>query len=132
LYEVNQIFMHTDTGKNIGRSSVCSRHQAHASSAHFGDKFQRTSDDLTAQCEILLTATFESATSGPAEFLGRNAERGTIQAGKRADLVLLDANPLDDIRNTQKIRAVVLNGKLLPRNDLDGVLAGVERFAAKH
>ena len=52
--------------------------------------------------------------------------------GKRADLVLLDANPLDDIRNTQKIEAVIVNGGLLERAELDALLAGVEKFAAAH
>src|SRR3974390_195792 len=74
----------------------------------------------------------QAATTKPAEFLGRRAEQGTIDAGKRADLVLLDADPLADIRNTQKIRAVIVNGKLLDRGELDRVLAGVERYAAMH
>jgi N-acetylglucosamine-6-phosphate deacetylase len=74
----------------------------------------------------------QAATSKPAEFLGRSAGQGTIQVGKRADLVLLDGDPLVDIRNTQKIRAVVVNGKLLDRSELDRLLAGVERFAKTH
>jgi len=74
----------------------------------------------------------QAATSKPAEFLGRSAEQGTIEAGKRADLVLLEANPLEDIRNTQTIAAVFINGKFLSRGDLDGLLASVERFAASH
>lgn len=43
-----------------------------------------------------------------------------------ADLVLLDANPLDDIANTQRVRAVVLNGRYLDRNDLDNLLANAD------
>jgi imidazolonepropionase-like amidohydrolase len=74
----------------------------------------------------------QSATAKPAEFLGRLAEQGTIAPGKRADLVLLDANPLDDIRNTQKIDAVIVNGKLLNRGDLGALLAKVAGFAASH
>jgi len=74
----------------------------------------------------------QAATLKPAEFLGRSAEQGTIQTGKRADLVLLDANPLEDIRNTQSIRAVVVKGTLLDRGELDKLLTSVERFAAKH
>jgi hypothetical protein len=74
----------------------------------------------------------QAATAKPAEFLGRLAEQGTIAPGKRADLVLLDANPLDDIRNTQKIDAVIVNGKLLNRGDLDALLAKVAGFAASH
>jgi len=44
-------------------------------------------------------------------------------------LVLLDANPLDDIRNTQKIAAVIVNGRYFSRMDLDKMLAGVEAAA---
>lgn len=74
----------------------------------------------------------QAATVKPAEFLGRAAQQGTIAAGKRADLVLLDANPMDDIRNTEKIDAVIVNGKLLGREDLDALLAKVAVFAASH
>ena len=74
----------------------------------------------------------QAATIKPAEFLGRSSEQGSIEVGKRADLVLLDASPLAGIRNTEKIRAVILNGKLLDRNELDKLLASVEQFAATH
>ena len=74
----------------------------------------------------------QAATSGPAEFLDLTTQQGTITPGKRADLLLLDANPLDDIHNTQKIRAVILNGKLLDRAALDGILKSTEQFAATH
>jgi len=74
----------------------------------------------------------QAATLKPAEFLGRSAEQGTIQAGKRADLVLLDASPLTDIRNTERIQAVICGGKLLDRGQLDAMLAGVENFAKTH
>jgi imidazolonepropionase-like amidohydrolase len=48
---------------------------------------------------------------------------GTVQIGKTADLVLLEADPLADIRNTRKIAAVVVRGKLFTRSDLNGLLA---------
>ncbi len=51
---------------------------------------------------------------------------GSIGPGKLADLVLLDANPLGDIRNTQRIRAVVADGRLYRRADLDRLLGGVK------
>jgi len=71
----------------------------------------------------------QTATLNPAKFLGREGELGTIEKGKLADLLLLDGNPLDDIRNTQKIAGVVANGRYYSRADLDKLLAGVERAA---
>lgn len=67
-------------------------------------------------------AALQSATLNPARFLGREAELGTIAAGKLADLVLLDANPLENIANTTRIAAVVQNGRYLSRADLDRML----------
>jgi hypothetical protein len=58
-------------------------------------------------------------------FVAMGDTLGTVQKRKVADLVLLDADPLDDIRNTQKIHAVVLRGKWLPRPALDKMLADV-------
>ena len=72
----------------------------------------------------------QTATSNPAKFFGKN-DAGKIEAGSASDLVLLDANPLDDIRNTQKIEAVVANGKLWDRAALDKLLSSVAE-AAKH
>ena len=74
----------------------------------------------------------QAATKLPAEFLGKLQTQGTVEQGKIADLVLLDSNPLDDIHNTQKIRAVVLRGKLLDRSFLDEVLTKEENFAKAH
>jgi imidazolonepropionase-like amidohydrolase len=68
----------------------------------------------------------QSATIRPAEFIGRGAAIGTIETGKIADLVLLDANPLDDIANVGRIEAVVLRGRLFDRAGLDQLLAAVE------
>jgi imidazolonepropionase-like amidohydrolase len=64
----------------------------------------------------------EAATRNPAEFLGAAAEWGTIEPGKRADLVLLSANPLDDIRNTGRIEAVSVGGRWLDRPTLDRMI----------
>jgi imidazolonepropionase-like amidohydrolase len=51
---------------------------------------------------------------------------GTVEKGKLGDLVLLEANPLEDISNMKKINAVVVNGRLLDRRALDGLLAQAE------
>lgn len=71
----------------------------------------------------------QTATRNPAKFLGMEDRLGTIEKGKLADLILLDANPLEDIRNTQRIAAVIVNGRYLPRAELDKMLAGVEEAA---
>ncbi len=71
-----------------------------------------------------------TATLSPAVFLGKAEDFGAVDRGREADLVILKQNPLADIRNTQKIDAVVLRGKYLSRADLDKMLAGVE-VAAK-
>lgn len=81
---------------------------------------------LTPQ-EALRTATL-----APAEFLGRQNEMGTVEKNKIADLVLLDANPLLDIKNTRKINAVILNGRMLTRADLDKMLEQIAEYAARH
>ena len=57
----------------------------------------------------------QTATRNPAIFFLKLADFGTVAEGKVADLVLLDANPLDDIRNTRKIAAVVANGRQYAR-----------------
>ena len=71
----------------------------------------------------------QTATLNPAKFLNQLSDMGTVEKGKLADLVLLDANPLDDIRNTQNIRGVVLAGRFFDRSDLDRMLQQVETAA---
>jgi imidazolonepropionase-like amidohydrolase len=73
----------------------------------------------------------QTATINPATFLDRQNDFGTVEKGKIADLVLLDANPLDDIRNTQKISGVVAGGRYFPRAGLDRILSDVEAAANK-
>ena len=88
-------------------------------------------EDLAYLVEAGLTPmqALQTATKNPAEFLGKLNTQGTIEPGKSADLVLLDANPLDDIHNTQRIRAVILRGQLLDRPALDRTLNSVENAA---
>ena len=72
-----------------------------------------------------------SATLNPAKFFGLDKTLGTIEVGKIADLVLLGANPLEDIRNTQRIKAVVSNGRLFDRKALDKLLDDAEGAAKR-
>jgi imidazolonepropionase-like amidohydrolase len=71
----------------------------------------------------------QTATENPAEFLGRK-DIGMIKAGQRADMVLLEADPSQEITNTQKISAVVLAGQFLARKDLDALLEKARAAAA--
>jgi imidazolonepropionase-like amidohydrolase len=75
--------------------------------------------------------SLETATSNPAKFLGMEGSLGSVAPGKIADLVLLSANPLEDIRNTQKINAVVSDGRLFDRDALDQILGSVEAAARR-
>jgi len=63
-----------------------------------------------------------AATLNPASFLGRSDSLGTIDAGKTANLVLLEPNPLQEIHNTKRIAAVILEGRYLDRLALDRML----------
>jgi imidazolonepropionase-like amidohydrolase len=75
----------------------------------------------------------ETATVNPARYLRQSAEFGTIQVGKRADMVLLRENPLADISNTQKIAGVMVRGRWLEGRDLAGKLDAVPaEYAREH
>jgi imidazolonepropionase-like amidohydrolase len=75
--------------------------------------------------------SLQTATLNPAEFFGMQEQLGTIEKGKLADLVFLDANPLDDIRNTQKVSGVILNGRFFSRSDQQKILLQIEEAAKK-
>jgi imidazolonepropionase-like amidohydrolase len=81
---------------------------------------------LVARVGMTPMEALQSATLRPAEFFGLQDSLGTAEPGKIADLVLLDASPLDDISNTQRVYAVMVNGRLLDRKTLDSLLAQVE------
>ena len=84
---------------------------------------------LFVQSGLSSFEALKTATVNPARFMRREKDLGTIEKGKLADLVLLEANPLIDISNTRKINAVVVNGRLLKRQDLDEMLNEVAERA---
>jgi imidazolonepropionase-like amidohydrolase len=86
---------------------------------------------LLTQAGLSPMQALQAATRNPADFLGVSQKQGTVEVGKNADLLLLDANPLDDIRNSEKIRALIIHGKLLDRASLDQMLAKEAAFAAQ-
>jgi hypothetical protein len=67
----------------------------------------------------------ETGTRNVAVFFGTLPQTGTIEVGKRADLILLDANPLTDIRNTAKQSGVMVRGRWLPRREIESRLATI-------
>jgi len=99
-----------------------------------GTPFQVSGFSLHEELSLLVRAglsemkALQAATRDPARVFNL-PDQGTIEQGKRADLVLLDANPLENIENTKKIRLVVAAGRAFDRNDLDAMLADVQRSA---
>ncbi len=83
------------------------------------------------QAGLTPVEALQAATLNPARFMGREKDLGTIEAGKLADMVLLYANPLDDITNTRKIWAVIYNGKLYDHQALDKMLSQAEMLAKR-
>src|SRR5438093_6022026 len=81
-------------------------------------------DELAAMVRGGMTplAALQTATLNPARYFGIEQTAGTVAPGRRADLVVLDRNPLMDISNVSRIRAVILAGRLLDRKELDGLL----------
>ena len=72
----------------------------------------------------------QTATLNPAKFINRLNDFGTVQPGRIADLVLLEANPLDDIANTRKIAAIVTDGRYLSQQDLTRLRIKLKQLAA--
>ena len=88
---------------------------------------------LHDEMEILTEAglsplqAIQTATINPARFFGRESSHGTIAAGKRADIVMLDGDPRVDVRHTRRISAVVYGGRLLPKAEIDRMIAARRR-----
>jgi amidohydrolase family protein len=86
---------------------------------------------LLVQGGLTPMEALQAATSHAAECLGLLDTLGTVSVGKLADLVLLEANPLDDIRNTQQINAVMVGGRLITSTQREAMLAEVEAVAQR-
>ena len=71
---------------------------------------------MMAQGGMSPLEALKTATINPAKSLGLDKELGSLEPGKLADLVILDRNPLEDLRNTESIFAVILNGRMLDKN----------------
>ena len=87
--------------------------------------------ELFVQAGFTPREALETATLNPAIYLGLQRDLGTVEAGKFADLVLLDANPLEKIGNTRAIAAVITRGRYLPRADLDRLLTQAAEAAGR-
>jgi imidazolonepropionase-like amidohydrolase len=84
---------------------------------------------LLVRAGLTPVQALQAATLEPARFLGRQDHEGTVRRGNLANLVLLDADPLTDIRNTRRIRAVVVRGRYISAGERERMLADVEAAA---
>lgn len=78
--------------------------------------------ELLVQAGLSPLQALQTATVHPAQFFNKEHEIGSVQKGKRADLVLLNSNPLKNIANTKDINMVFFNGKVFNRKSLDAIL----------
>jgi imidazolonepropionase-like amidohydrolase len=72
----------------------------------------------------------QTATLNPAVFYNRRSDFGTVETGRIADLVLLQANPLENIANTRKIAGVIADGRYISKEDLDQLRSRLKQLAA--
>ena len=78
---------------------------------------------------LFRSESLQAATLNPARALRATDSLGTVAAGKLADLVVLEANPLADVANVAAIRAVVANGRYFDRMALDSIQAALSAKA---
>jgi len=113
-----------DAMADLNRTNIARLHRAGVAIGSAGAAIQPLAWSLHAEMEELVRAGFtpgealKAATSVNAQTLGAESDIGTIEQGKVADLVLLDADPIADIRNTRRIHAVIQGGRLVDRQAL--------------
>ena len=88
--------------------------------------------ELFVQAGLSPMEALQTATRNPAIYLGLIETVGTVEQGKKADMVLLEANPLENISNTKRITAVIISGRLIPKVSLDKMLVDAEAAASKN
>jgi hypothetical protein len=81
---------------------------------------------LVVEAGLTPYQALESGTRNVAEFFGTSAERGIVAPGKRADLILVEANPLQDVTNASKIAGVMVRGRWLAKDEIEKRLRGLE------
>jgi len=121
--------------RNLSKASLAAIHDLHSRGSRFlagcdglvpgfclEDELQLMTDAGFSPLQAIQTATINAA-----KFLGREKTQGTIEVGKRADLVLLEADPLTDINNLRRIAAVLVRGRLLSRADIDRIISAHRR-----
>jgi imidazolonepropionase-like amidohydrolase len=84
---------------------------------------------LLVEAGLTPLEALQTATLNPVRFLGKDKDLGEVEVGKQADLVLLDADPTEDIHNLDKIAGVVAAGRYFSRRELDEMLARAEAAA---
>lgn len=147
IWENFRLKSHTPEDYALGKQVYARNREIVAAMRRAGVEFLAGTDTLNPYCfpgfslhdelALLVQAgltpmeALQAATRNPARFLGKENEIGTIERGKVADLVLLDADPLQDIHNTTRIRAVVRGGKLYDRAALDTMLSQAEAGGKK-
>jgi hypothetical protein len=79
------------------------------------------------QAGVATYAVLEAATRNPAVFFGQEAEFGTVEVGKRADLILVEGNPLEDVRNVHRQAGVMVRGRWFPQDEIQRRLDEIAR-----
>jgi hypothetical protein len=86
-------------------------------------------EEMVAAAGLTPADALRAATLNPATYFGLSDQLGTIDEGKRADLVLIDGNPLDNIRNTRRIAGVMVGGRWIDTTDRVHFLEEIRRRA---